>query len=105
MKAIGTDFSSRFKTGDILRHFKRDADGKGTKHLYVYIGIARHSETSERLAVYKALYGDGILYVRPEESFFGRVDKERHPEARQEFRFESADAGDLDAVKKAADIE
>ena len=39
------------------RHFK----GKE----YEVIGIAKHSETSEDLVVYRALYGDGGLWVRP----------------------------------------
>ncbi len=41
------------------RHFK----GKN----YEVIGIAQHSETLEPMVVYKALYGDGGLWVRPAE--------------------------------------
>ena len=32
---------------------------------YEVIGIARHSESDERMVVYRALYGDGELWVRP----------------------------------------
>ena len=32
---------------------------------YEVIGIARHSETEEALVVYRALYGDRGLWVRP----------------------------------------
>jgi hypothetical protein len=32
---------------------------------YEVIGIARHSETLEPMVVYKALYGDGGIWVRP----------------------------------------
>ena len=39
------------------RHFK----GKE----YEVLGIARHSETEEELVVYRALYGDFGLWVRP----------------------------------------
>lgn len=39
------------------RHFK----GKE----YEVIGIARHSESLEEMVVYKALYGEGGLWVRP----------------------------------------
>ena len=39
------------------RHFK---GGR-----YEVIGTARHSETLEEMVVYRALYGDGGLWVRP----------------------------------------
>ncbi len=39
------------------RHFKGGA--------YRVIGTARHSETGEPMVVYRALYGDGALWVRP----------------------------------------
>jgi hypothetical protein len=32
---------------------------------YLAIGIAHHSESLEDMVVYKALYGDGDLWVRP----------------------------------------
>ncbi len=32
---------------------------------YLVIGLAKHSETLEPMVVYKALYGDGALWVRP----------------------------------------
>ena len=32
---------------------------------YEVIGIARHSETTEPMVVYRALYGDGGTWVRP----------------------------------------
>ena len=44
------------KTGK-YRHFK----GKE----YEVIGIASHSETMEPMVVYRALYGQGGLWVRP----------------------------------------
>ncbi|MBJ6723503.1 DUF1653 domain-containing protein [Geomesophilobacter sediminis] len=36
---------------------------------YEVIGTARHSETDERLVVYRPLYGEGGLWVRPEAMF------------------------------------
>lgn len=39
------------------RHFKGNE--------YEVIGIANHSETMEKMVVYKALYGEGGLWVRP----------------------------------------
>ncbi|MBQ8506001.1 MAG: DUF1653 domain-containing protein [Clostridia bacterium] len=41
----------------IYRHFK------GMR--YELIDIARHSETLEPMVVYRALYGEGGLWVRP----------------------------------------
>ena len=39
------------------RHFKVNE--------YEVLGTARHSETEEELVVYRALYGEGGLWVRP----------------------------------------
>ena len=39
------------------RHFKGNE--------YEVIGLARHSETMEELVVYRALYGERGLWVRP----------------------------------------
>ena len=96
----GADFEERFAPGDILRHFKRDAHGEGTRFLYAYLGIAWHSETMEPLAVYRALYGEGRLFARPAPMFFSPVDREKHPEARQAFRFEKALPEDLEALAR-----
>ena len=41
----------------IYRHYKGN--------LYEVIGIAKHSETLEEMVVYRALYGEGEIWVRP----------------------------------------
>ncbi len=48
------------------RHFKGGE--------YEVIGVARHSETDERLVVYRPLYGDGGLWVRPAAMFLEPVE-------------------------------
>ena len=40
------------------------------------------------MAVYKALYGEGTIYVRPFEMFYEEVDKEKYPDVLQKYRFE-----------------
>lgn len=41
--------------------------------LYAVIDVVRHSETLEPLVLYRALYGDGGLWVRPAAMFVGSV--------------------------------
>ncbi len=41
---------------------------------YEVIGVARHSETLEALVVYRPLYNDSGLWVRPHAMFFGEVE-------------------------------
>ncbi len=41
---------------------------------YLVIGVARHSETEETLVVYRQLYGDGGLWVRPLAMFTETVE-------------------------------
>ena len=40
---------------------------------YEVIGSARHSETEEEMVVYRKLYGDGSLWVRPLAMFLDDV--------------------------------
>lgn len=78
-----------FVPGDIIQHFKRETvDQNSMRYLYEFIGIAIHSETRDRVVVYRALYGDKELFVRPYEMFMEEVDHDKYPEIRQKYRFE-----------------
>lgn len=50
------------------RHFKGNE--------YEVIGVARHSESMQEMVVYRALYSDGGLWVRPAEMWQDTVTRE-----------------------------
>ena len=50
------------------RHFKGNE--------YQVLGVARHSETEEEMVVYRALYGEGGLWVRPAAMWNETVDRD-----------------------------
>lgn len=78
-----------FSPGDIIQHFKRETvDQNSMQYLYEFIGVATHSETRDRVVVYRALYGDKGMFVRPYEMFMEEVDHDKYPEIRQKYRFE-----------------
>ena len=53
--------------GRTFRHFKGN--------LYRLEGFAKDSETLEEMAVYRALYGERGLWVRPARMFFETVER------------------------------
>lgn len=59
------------------RHFK----GKE----YEVLDVVRHSETEEELVLYRPLYGDYGLWVRPIAMFFDMKDLDGKPVPRFEF--------------------
>ena len=66
--------------GRIYKHFKGD--------LYLVEDVVYHSETKEQMVLYRALYGNGLRYVRHYEMFLSKVDKVKYPEVEQEYRFQ-----------------
>ncbi len=76
--------------GTIVSHFKREMTDSPDplRYLYKIVGVARHSETMEELVVYEALYGSKGLFCRPLDMFLSPVDRDKYPEAKQNFRFE-----------------
>jgi len=58
---------SELKPG-IYQHFK------GNRYELLY--VARHSETLEPMVVYRALYGEGGVWVRPANMWFEHVEKD-----------------------------
>lgn len=85
------DLAELLKQGTIVQHFKRTSGlsySEDKSYLYRVVCTAYHTETCEKMVVYKALYGECKCYVRPYSDFISMVDKIKYPSARQKYRFE-----------------
>lgn len=68
------------KIKGIYKHFKGD--------YYLVEDVAKDSENEEEMVVYRRLYGEGDLWVRPKKMFLSEVDHEKYPNVEQKYRFE-----------------
>ena len=57
-------------------------------NLYQVTAIAEHTETGEQLVIYQDLYDQSRIYARPLLMFISKVDRDKYPDAEQEFRFQ-----------------
>lgn len=71
---------NELKVNGIYKHFKGN--------YYIVVDIAKDSESKEEYVVYRQLYGDNSLWIRPLKMFLSEVDSNKYPDVEQKYRFE-----------------
>lgn len=70
----------KLKINGIYKHFKGD--------YYLVVDTAMDSETNREYVIYRSLYGDGKLWIRPLDMFLSEIDRNKYPNIKQKYRFE-----------------
>ena len=70
----------KLEVNRIYKHFKGD--------YYIVLGTGINSETLEEYVIYRALYGEGKVYLREINNFLSEVDDEKYRNVKQKYRLE-----------------
>lgn len=79
----------KLEVNRIYKHFKGD--------YYIVLGTGINSETLEEYVIYRALYGEGKVYLREINNFLSEVDHEKYPNVKQKYCLELQE---IESVKK-----
>lgn len=79
----------KLEVNRIYKHFKGD--------YYIVLGTGINSETLDEYVIYRALYGEGKVYLREINNFLSEVDHEKYPNVKQKYRLELQE---IESVKK-----
>ncbi len=71
------------KINGIYKHFKGD--------YFLVEALAKDCNNLENVVIYRHLFGDCSLWVRPLEEFLSEVDHNKYPNVTQKYRFELQD--------------
>ncbi len=76
------------KEYDIYRHFKGS--------FYQIVAVAIHTETKEKMVIYRALKNSAHVFARPLSMFMSEVDKNKYPDVDIQYRFTKIEDDEVD---------